>query len=148
MRTFSRERLCLRPAYRAFDFLVASTGILNDLSLRSELKNFVPDMAVWRDCPAPQDKRNANIEAMPCLGPGVSADRAYAEAGARLHGLFVLNYSALASLGLFASALSGIRYALPRLVEGVAIQLFLDDRAAILTGYFGYVEEEFTEDRS
>ena len=40
----------------------------------------------------------------------------------------MFNYAALASLGLSAAALSGFRYALPRLVEGVATQLFLDDR--------------------
>jgi FAD-dependent urate hydroxylase len=52
----------------------------------------------------------------------------------------------LASLGLSASALSGIRYALPRLVEGVATQLFLDDREAILADYYAYSEEEFMSD--
>lgn len=53
-----------------------------------------------------------------------------------------------ASLGLSAAALSGLRYALPRLVEGVASQLFLDDREAILGDYFAYAEEEFTLDPS
>ena len=62
---------------------------------------------------------------------------------ARLHGLFLFNYAALASLGLSASALSGLRYALPRLVEGVANQIFLDDRAHILQSFYGYDEPEF-----
>ncbi|MDP3740455.1 MAG: NAD(P)/FAD-dependent oxidoreductase [Hyphomonadaceae bacterium] len=129
----------------AFDFLVVSTGILNDLSLRPELKNFTSDIAIWRDRPAPNGRRNADIDAMPCLGPGFQLVGRTPESEARLHGLFVFNYSALASLGLSASALSGIRYALPRLVEGVATQLFLDDRTEILADYFAYAEEEFTE---
>jgi hypothetical protein len=49
---------------------------------------------------------------------------------ALLHGLFAFNYSALISLGLSASALSGMKNALPRLVRGIADQLFLDDREA------------------
>lgn len=56
----------------------------------------------------------------------------------------MFNYAALASLGLSAAALSGLRYALPRLMEGVATQLFLDDREEILGDYFAYAEEEFT----
>ena len=69
--------------------------------------------------------------------------RAY-RAAARLHGLLMFNYAALASLGLSAAALSGFRYALPRLVEGVATQLFLDDREGILGDCFAYADEEFT----
>ena len=35
-----------------------------------------------------------------------------------LKGIFAFNYSALASLGLSASALSGMKYALPKLIRG------------------------------
>ena len=69
--------------------------------------------------------------------------RACLEAAARLHGLFALNYSALVSLGLSASALSGMKFALPRLVQGIARQLFMDDKQAILRDYYAYSEEEF-----
>jgi hypothetical protein len=37
-----------------------------------------------------------------------------------------------------------LRYALPRLAEGVASQLFLDDRDEVLRDYFAYDEPEFT----
>ncbi len=130
-----------------FDFLVVSTGILNDLCLRPELRVFAPDIATWRNRPAPRVQRNADIDAMPYLGPGFEVTGLTEGGQARLHGLFIFNYSALASLGLSASALSGIRYALPRLTEGIATQLFLDDRAAILADYFAYTEEEFTGDQ-
>jgi cation diffusion facilitator CzcD-associated flavoprotein CzcO len=128
----------------AFDFLVISTGILNNLSLRPELAAFLPDIAHWRDRFTPAGRRNPAIDAHPYLGPGFQLTGIDAEAEARLHGLFLFNYAALASLGLSASAVSGLRYALPRLVEGVAGQLFLDDRAQILRSFYGYDEPEFT----
>lgn len=126
-----------------FDFLVVSTGTVTDLGLRPELSALAGDIALWGDRHA-AETRNPLIDAHPYLGPGFQMTAKTAEGGERLHGLFMFNYAALASLGLSAAALSGLRYALPRLVEGVASQLFLDDRAEILGDYFAYAEEEFT----
>jgi hypothetical protein len=128
----------------AFDFLVISTGTLNDLSLRPELAAFLADIALWRDRFTPAGRSNPAIDAHPYLGPGFQLTGIDAEAQARLHGLFLFNYAALASLGLSASAVSGLRYALPRLVEGVAGQIFLDDRTHILESFYGYNDPEFT----
>lgn len=130
-----------------FDFLVVSTGTVTDLGLRPELSAFVGDIALWGDRHR-AEASNPLIDVHPYLGPGFQLTAKSAEGAARLHGLFVFNYAALASLGLSAAALSGLRYALPRLVEGVASQLFLDDREAILGDYFAYAEEEFTLDPS
>jgi cation diffusion facilitator CzcD-associated flavoprotein CzcO len=128
----------------AFDFLVVSTGILNDLRLRPELASFHDDIALWRDRVDIQE-RNRDIDAMPYLGPGFQLTGRTNEASQRISGLFMFNYSALASMGLSASALSGLRYALPRLVEGVAGHLFLDDQKSILEGFYAYDEVEFSE---
>ena len=128
-----------------FDFLVVSTGTVTDLGLRQELSGLVADIALWGDRHAAV-KPNPLIDAHPYLGPGFQLTPKTEAAADRLHGLFLFNYAALASLGLSAAALSGLRYALPRLVEGVASQLFLDDREAILDDYFAYAEEEFTLD--
>ncbi len=62
---------------------------------------------------------------------------------AALHGPFAFNCSGLIGLGLSAAALSGLRPALPRLVAGVADQLFLDDRGAMMTDYLACAEPEF-----
>jgi hypothetical protein len=105
----------------------------------------VQDIALWGDRHQAETP-NPLIDAHPYLGPGFQLTAKTPEAASKLHGLFVFNYAALASLGLSAAALSGLRYALPRLVEGVASQLFLDDREAILGDYFAYAEEEFTAD--
>ena len=127
-----------------FDFIILSTGLLTDVALREELSAVADDIARWRDRYTPPDgEDNALIDKHPYLGPGFEFTPRTAEGAARIHGLFAFNYSALASLGLSASALSGMKFAMPRLIEGVTKQLFMDDRGVILDEYFAYDTEEF-----
>ncbi|MBE7679538.1 NAD(P)-binding domain-containing protein [Paenibacillus sp. P13VS] len=129
----------------AFDFLVISTGLLSDPALRPELKLVESHIARWADCyEAPAEQRNELLDAHPFLTSGF-AMTSRSEAGeSQLHGLFVFNYSALASCGLSASAISGTKSAVPKLVSAIADQLFLDDRETILQQFFDYDEREFT----
>lgn len=60
-----------------------------------------------------------------------------------LKGLYAYNYSALVSLGLSASALSGLKYSMPKLVSGITRSLFLEDSPRILQEYLSYRTEEF-----
>jgi cation diffusion facilitator CzcD-associated flavoprotein CzcO len=127
-----------------FDFVVLSTGLLTDASLRPELRLVAGDIALWKDRYVPSaGTANVLVDQHPYLGPHFELTGKNDDAAARVYGLFALNYSALASLGLSASSLSGTKYALPRLVAGVARQLFLDDRDIIMRDYFDYREEEF-----
>lgn len=127
-----------------FDFLVISTGTRTDLGLRPELAAFVNDIQLWgqRFQPA-TGTANPAVDAHPYLGPHFEFMGRDAAAQARLRGLFAFNYSALASIGLSASALSGLRFAIPKLVAGISAQLFLDDQDAILKQLFDYSEPEF-----
>lgn len=111
----------------AFDFVILSTGLISDPGLRPELADIAPLIARWRDRVPSAGSRNALIDAHPYLGDSFEFLPVDGADGAGLHGLFAFNYSALVSLGLSASALSGLHNALPRLVRGVADQLFLDD---------------------
>jgi cation diffusion facilitator CzcD-associated flavoprotein CzcO len=127
-----------------FDFLILSTGLLTDPKLRPELAELADDILRWSDRhDPPAGLANPLIDAHPYLGSGFEIQGRDATAEARVHGLFAFNYSALISLGLSAAALSGLKYAVPRLVEGVARQIFLDDRDAILGDYHDYAEVEF-----
>lgn len=122
-----------------------STGLLSDPALRPELKLVESHIARWADCyEAPAEQRNELLDAHPFLTSGF-AMTSRSEAGeSQLHGLFVFNYSALASCGLSASAISGTKSAVPKLVSAIADQLFLDDRETILQQFFDYDEREFT----
>ncbi|RVT89175.1 FAD/NAD(P)-binding protein [Sphingomonas crocodyli] len=125
--------------FHGFDFLILSTGLITDPRLRPELALLADDIVRWRDrYAAPADLANPLIDDHPYLGPGFQL-----QGSPNLHGLFAFNYSGLISLGLSASALSGLKYAIPRLVEGVANQLFLDDQEGALTDYLAYDEPEF-----
>jgi cation diffusion facilitator CzcD-associated flavoprotein CzcO len=125
-----------------FDFLILSTGLLTDPALRPELAQLAPDIACWRDCFTPPVP-NALIDAHPYLGPDFSFTGKTPEGAARLHGLFNFNYAALPSLGLSASALSGMKFAVPKLARGITRQLFADDAREIVADYKAYGETEF-----
>ncbi|MFB5762003.1 NAD(P)-binding domain-containing protein [Paenibacillus medicaginis] len=128
-----------------FDFLIISTGLLTDPALRPELKRVEAHIARWGDrYTPPANTANPLLDAHPYLAPGFAFTSRDAEGEKLLHGLFSFNYSALVSCGLSASALSGMKYAIPKLVSAVADQLFLDDREEILNSFFAYDEQEFT----
>jgi len=127
-----------------YAFIVASTGLLTNVALRPELSAVAGDIAHWRDRFSPEDgKHNALIDDHPYLGTHFELLPREAEAAGRLHGLFAFNYSALVSLGLSAAALSGLKFAAPKLVAGITRQLFRDDVEEILTDFLAYAEEEF-----
>ncbi|MET0371081.1 MAG: NAD(P)/FAD-dependent oxidoreductase [Sphingobium sp.] len=126
-----------------FDFLILSTGLVSDPGLRPELRLLADRIARWSDRFRPEGTPDALIDAHPYLGDGFELLPREAEDADALHGLFAFNYSALISLGLSASALSGLKTALPRLLKGVTDQLFLDDRDALVADLLAYDEHEF-----
>lgn len=127
-----------------FDFLIISTGLLTDPALRPELSLVESHIARWGDrYQAPAEVSSPVLDAHPYLSPGFSF-LSRDEAGKKvLHGLFTFNYSALISCGISASALSGMKIGVPKLVTAVADQLFLDDRDEILENFYSYDEVEF-----
>lgn len=128
-----------------YDFLVLSTGLVSDPALRPELALVHDKIARWRDHHAPAAGiANALIDAHPYLGRAFEYLPRRSEDHALLHGMFAFNYSSLISLGLSASAISGLAHALPRLVKGVADQLFADDAEPILEAFHAFEEHEFT----
>jgi FAD-dependent urate hydroxylase len=127
-----------------FDFVILSTGLVSDPALRPELRLVADGIARWSDrYTPPAGRANALLDAHPYLGPGFEMLARDDSDARRLHGLFAFNYSALASLGLSASALSGLHHALPRLVRAIADQLFLDDRDGLVADFMAYDEIEF-----
>jgi hypothetical protein len=127
-----------------FDFLIISTGLLTDPALRPELRLVEGHIARWVDrYKAPEEVANPVLDAHPYLSPGFAFLSRDEVGQKRLHGLFTFSYSALISCGISASALSGVRYGIPKLVTTVADQLFHDDREEILKNFFTYSENEF-----
>lgn len=138
-----RVRVTSPHGFHEFDFVVISTGLVSDPGLRPELGVVADTILRWGERVTPAGPRNALIDAHPYLGPAFEFLPKPGADGASLHGLFAFNYSALVSLGLSASALSGLHNALPRLLRGVADQLFLDDRDELVRDFMAYDEHEF-----
>jgi OHCU decarboxylase len=127
-----------------YDFLVLSTGLKTDAKLRPELGAVACDIALWKDrYTPPQAAANPLIDDHPYLGPGFEFQGKTPVGSVKLYGLFAFNYSALASLGLSAAALSGMKFALPKLLNAVTGQLFMDDRETLLEGFYAFNEPEF-----
>ncbi|WP_123041832.1 flavin-containing monooxygenase [Cohnella candidum] len=127
-----------------FDFLIVSTGLLTEPALRPELRLVEADIARWGDrYQAPEGAANPVLDAHPYLSPGFAFTGRGSDGSSNVRGLFAFNYSALLSCGLSASALSGMKFAIPKLAAAVADQLFLDERDRILGGFFAYDEPEF-----
>ncbi|MDB5451706.1 MAG: putative oxidoreductase, partial [Caulobacteraceae bacterium] len=127
-----------------FDFLVLSTGLVTDAELRPELAAVRADIALWSDrYTPPAGQAHPLIEQHPYLGPGFEFLPRTPQAAARVRGLYAFNYSALASLGLSAAALSGLKVATPKLAAAISTRLFLEDQDALLSDYLRYDEPEF-----
>jgi cation diffusion facilitator CzcD-associated flavoprotein CzcO len=137
-------RVTTAQGHHDFDFVVLSTGLISDPGLRPELSQVAPHIARWADIyTPPPGEENALIDAHPYLGAGFELLPREDGDASTLHGLFAFNYSALISLGLSASALSGLQTALPRLIRGITDQLFLDDGEALIADLIAYDETEF-----
>ncbi|MCM3023092.1 NAD(P)/FAD-dependent oxidoreductase [Bacillus ginsengihumi] len=127
-----------------FDFLIISTGLVTDPALRPELKLVEKHIARWGDCYNPPEKiENPVIDEHPYLSPGFAFLSRDEKGKKMLHGIFAFNYSALISCGLSASALSGMKQGIPKLVAAVADELFHDQKNEKLQDFFNYNEAEF-----
>lgn len=130
-----------------FDFLILSTGLVTDPALRAELEGLAPKIACWRDrLPKLEVPQHPLVDAHPYLGAGFEFTPKNPVDAEAIYGLYSFNYSALVSLGLSASAISGLRYALPRLAGAIADQLFKDNKAQWLADYRAYDEAEFVSE--
>ncbi|WP_046176343.1 NAD(P)-binding domain-containing protein [Domibacillus indicus] len=128
-----------------FDFLIISTGLLTDPALRPELKLVEQHIARWSDrYKASAEEAVPMLDAHPYLTPGFAYTSRSAEGEEKVRGLFAFNYSALLNSGISASALSGMRCGVPKLVSEVADQLFLDNREENVKQFLAYNEPEFT----
>jgi cation diffusion facilitator CzcD-associated flavoprotein CzcO len=126
-----------------FDFLILATGLKTDPSLRPELAPVADAILRWKDRYRPPHDPDPAIDEHPYLGPGFEFMPKTPEGGTMVYGLFAFNYSALASLGLATSSLSGIKASLPKLVSAVSGQLFRDDQEAIIADFYAYDVPEF-----
>ncbi|MEO0607847.1 MAG: NAD(P)/FAD-dependent oxidoreductase [Pseudomonadota bacterium] len=130
-----------------FDYLVLSTGLVTDHELRPELAAVANEIARWSDVyDAPDDQKNPVLDNHPYLSEGFEFTAIRPEGAASIKGLYAFNYSALVSMGLSAAALTGLGYAIPRLAQSIASELFLEDKTDWVQRYLDYDEIEFVSE--
>lgn len=125
------------------DYLIVAIGFVQDFQLRREMSDLVGDIALWRDrFSPPQGEADAQMSSHPYLGRNFEFQERTPGTAPHLSRIFNFTYSALVSMGLSGSAISGFRYSLPRLVDGITRSLFLEDAETIYEQFSSYAEPE------
>lgn len=127
-----------------FDFLIFGTGFTTDLTLRPELAGVVDQVALWEDVyRPPAELAFPELGRYPYLGPAGQFRPRNAEAAPWISSLFCYNYAGLASLGFAGAFISGLRYSLPKLVDGITAQLYRDHAEHFYASLEAYDVREF-----
>jgi FAD-dependent urate hydroxylase len=126
-----------------FDFIIFATGVGTDLSARPELAPIVDRIALWRDRFTPPPGEESDVLARyPYLGSAfefMERQPGTAPYLARLHNF---TFGATPSLGVTGAAITGMKYGVPRLVNGLVRDLFREDAAAHYRDLLAYAVPE------
>ena len=126
-----------------FDFVIAATGLTDNVTFRAELAALLPHVATWGDRPrAAAEAEGAGLHARAYLGPHFELTEKVPGQAPYLRRVFVFSSGAAVSHGPSITSLSGLRFALPRVVDGVCSRLFTDDAEAFYADCERYAEPE------
>lgn len=112
-----------------FDFGIIGTGFVTDLRRRPELASCVDQIALWSDrYTPPAEDAHADLQRHPYLGPAFQFTERTPGAAPWLANLHNFTFGGLLSLGFGGASISGMKYAVPRLVAGITASLFVEDK--------------------
>jgi len=112
-----------------FDFAIIGTGFVTNLKLRPELSGFAEHIATWADrFTPPAEQANADLLRHPYLGPAFEFTEKESGTAPFLRHLHNFTFGGLVSLGMGGASISGMKYAVPRVVAGITASLFLEDK--------------------
>lgn len=127
-----------------FDHLIIGTGFVTDLTLRPELTNLVNDIALWSDkYTPPASEAHADLGRHPYLGPSFEYQEKVPGQAPHLNSVFNYTFGGLASLGFGGASISGMKYSLPKVIDGITRQLYLEDKDYYYQTLLDYNLEEF-----
>lgn len=137
--TENRAKISTPKGVYEADFLICGTGFTVDLSLRNELASFHENILRWEDRYAPPvDERNDALAEYPYLGLGFEFLEKQPGGAPYLGNLHLFTFGATLSQGFSGGGMNGLKYALPRLVNGIVSGLYAADvvqHYAALTAY-------------
>jgi cation diffusion facilitator CzcD-associated flavoprotein CzcO len=113
------------------DFVIVGTGFVTDLARRPELREIERHIARWSDrFTPPPGEASDDLLRHPYLGPGFEHTERVPGEAPYLRTLFNYTFGGLLSLGFGGASISGMKYAIPRLVGGITGSFFVEDRDA------------------
>ena len=135
-----------RAEHRCDHVIVGTgTGTATDLRLRPELVGLAEHVLLWRDAYVPPaGEESETLGACPYLTPGFALREKVPGSAPALRHIHFANHGATLSMGLSTASLSGLRYGVNRLVDGVCRALWLDDAAWHLDSLIRFEEPELT----
>lgn len=126
-----------------YDFVIAGTGIVVDLSMRPELADIAPHIALWSHrFEPPQFEADARLSRFPYLGAHGNFCERTLGAAPWAGRLFANFRGATLSLGPSSASNSNIRYTAPRIISGVTKQLFLDESDTVFQEFLAQQHHE------
>ena len=130
------------------DFVIAGTGYVVDLTVKPELADHLAVIATWRDKftppPGEEDESLANAA---FLGSNFEMTEKTPGAAPWLAAVFNFSRGAQMSMGPMPIGLSGIKYGVPRLVQGITRRLFVADAARYFEGMKAWQESDDVAER-
>ncbi|MCQ4158943.1 NAD(P)/FAD-dependent oxidoreductase [Roseomonas sp. GC11] len=115
------------------DAVILGTGFTFDLGLRPELAAFAPEILLWKDAFTPPPGEESPLcGASPYLADDFSFREKTPGAAPLLRRIHCMTYAATLSMGLSGASISGMKYGVPRLVDGLCRALWLEDAEAHL----------------
>ena len=126
------------------DFVIVGTGFVTDLTLRPELQELEPAILRWSErYTPPEGEEHDDLGRHPYLGPYFEFSERSPGAAPFLRHLYNFSFGALLSQGFSGASISGMKYAIPRLVAGVTRSLFLEDSSEHYASLCAFDEKEF-----
>lgn len=125
------------------DYLVCATGLATDLARRPELVDIRADIALWADrYTPPAAEAHAGLAAAPYLGPSFEFVEKNPGTAPWLANIHCFAFAASVSHGGQCTSISGHKFALPRLVRGIARGFFLDQADRLVPSLAAFDERE------
>lgn len=129
------------------DFLIFATGFSIDLAARPELATIAPHIRLWRDSfTPPNGEADEALAASPDLGPSFEFQERVPGACPGLDRIHAFNYAAVLSHGKLTSGIPSISDGAQRLAQGIARDLFVEDRDDFVARFASFDAPELLGD--
>ncbi|WP_271673176.1 NAD(P)-binding domain-containing protein [Bradyrhizobium sp. CCBAU 51627] len=126
-----------------FDFVIFASGVAMDLSARPELALLFEQIALWHDrFTPPAGEESESLARYPYLGKAFEFTERRPGAAPFLLGLHNFTFGAMLSHGISGAAITGIKYGVRRLVNGIARDLFCEEAATYYRSLLSYQTPE------